>query len=51
NLEEKKMNSKKRLYEMLMYTKSKKCRRDFLYNYFGEDIAYCGNCDYCTLTV
>ena len=51
NLEEKKMNSKKRLYEMLMYTKSKKCRRDFLYNYFGEDKAYCGNCDYCRLKV
>ncbi|WCL51411.1 RecQ family ATP-dependent DNA helicase [Leptospira sp. GIMC2001] len=46
-LEDKKKNSLKRLYEMLMYTKSEKCRRDFLYNYFGEDSVFCGNCDYC----
>jgi len=51
NLNEKKTNSLKGLYEMLMYTKSEKCRRDFLYNYFGEEPAYCGNCDYCKVKV
>jgi hypothetical protein len=38
-------------YAAAAYTNSKKCRRDFLYNYFGEDSAYCGNCDYCMLKV
>lgn len=46
-LEEKKQNSLKRLYEMLMYTKSTNCRRDFLYKYFGESPTSCGNCDSC----
>jgi ATP-dependent DNA helicase RecQ len=45
--EEKKQNSLKRLYQMLLYTKSKDCRRKFLYNYFGEEFISCGNCDFC----
>jgi ATP-dependent DNA helicase RecQ len=48
-LESKKKNSLKKLYEMLMYSKSEKCRRVFLYNYFGEEPTFCGNCDYCKM--
>jgi ATP-dependent DNA helicase RecQ len=47
-LEEKKQNSLKRLYQMLMYIKSETCRRDFLYNYFGEENCKCGHCDKCS---
>jgi len=48
-LESKKKNSLKKLYEMLMYSKAEKCRRAFLYNYFGEEPTFCGNCDYCKM--
>lgn len=45
--ERKKQDSLKRLYEMLMYIKSNSCRRDFLYNYFGEPDCICEHCDIC----
>jgi len=45
--EEKKQNSLKRLYQMLMYIKSEKCRREYLYEYFGEQFISCHTCDFC----
>ncbi len=46
--DEKKQNSLKRLYEMLMYIKSNNCRRLFLYDYFGETFHECSHCDICS---
>jgi ATP-dependent DNA helicase RecQ len=46
-LEDKKQNSLKKLYQMLMYIKSNTCRRDFLYQYFGEPASHCNHCDIC----
>ncbi|TGL59702.1 ATP-dependent DNA helicase RecQ [Leptospira ognonensis] len=46
-LERKRQDSLKRLYEMLMYIKSTNCRREFLYNYFGEPNCSCDHCDIC----
>ncbi len=46
-LENKKKMSLNRLYQMLMYLKSEKCRREFVYEYFDADFKGCGNCDIC----
>ncbi len=37
-----------RLYQMMMYLKSQKCRREFVYEYFGADFKGCGRCDVCS---
>ncbi|BDA79288.1 ATP-dependent DNA helicase RecQ [Leptospira kobayashii] len=46
-LEKKRQTSLRRLYQMLMYLKTEKCRREFVYEYFGTSLPVCGNCDYC----
>lgn len=46
-LELKKKTSLKRLYQMLLYLKSEKCRREFVYEYFDAKFNGCGNCDVC----
>jgi len=46
-LETKRQTSLKRLYQMLMYLKTEKCRREFVYEYFGTSFTSCANCDYC----
>ncbi|WP_061244953.1 RecQ family ATP-dependent DNA helicase [Leptospira noguchii] len=47
SLEFKKKTSLKRLYQMLLYLKSEKCRREFVYQYFDAKFSECGNCDIC----
>lgn len=47
-LEERKKASLNRLYRMLMYLKSEKCRREFLYEYFDATFHSCENCDNCS---
>ncbi|EMO25413.1 hypothetical protein LEP1GSC170_0432 [Leptospira interrogans serovar Bataviae str. HAI135] len=32
---------------MLLYLKSEKCRREFVYQYFDAKFSECGNCDIC----
>ncbi|TGL64314.1 RecQ family ATP-dependent DNA helicase [Leptospira sarikeiensis] len=44
---ERKTKSLNRLYQMLLYSKSKTCRREFLYKYFDANFSECGNCDIC----
>ncbi|XDD45560.1 ATP-dependent DNA helicase RecQ [Leptospira sp. WS39.C2] len=46
-LEMKKKESGKRLYQMLQYTKTKDCRRKFIHLYFDSPFTSCGNCDVC----
>jgi len=46
-LDFKKRNSQQRLYQMLQYVKTKKCRREFVYDYFNAKLKQCGNCDLC----
>ncbi|EMY78746.1 DEAD/DEAH box helicase [Leptospira weilii serovar Ranarum str. ICFT] len=46
-LERKKKTGLKRLYQMLLYLKSEKCRREFVYEYFDAKFTGCGNCDVC----
>lgn len=46
-LDLKKKTSLKRLYQMLLYLKSEKCRREFVYEYFNATFQGCGNCDVC----
>ncbi|TGK18411.1 RecQ family ATP-dependent DNA helicase [Leptospira stimsonii] len=46
-LDLKKKTSLKRLYQMLLYLKSEKCRREFVYEYFNATFPGCGNCDVC----
>ncbi|XDD49636.1 ATP-dependent DNA helicase RecQ [Leptospira sp. WS92.C1] len=46
-LDLKKKTSLKRLYQMLLYLKSEKCRREFVYTYFDAEFPGCGNCDIC----
>lgn len=46
-LEQKKKTSLKRLYQMLLYLKSEKCRREFVYEYFDAKFNGCDNCDVC----
>ncbi|AOP33091.1 ATP-dependent DNA helicase [Leptospira tipperaryensis] len=48
-LDLKKKTSLKRLYQMLLYLKSEKCRREFVYEYFDAVFPGCGNCDVCRL--
>jgi ATP-dependent DNA helicase RecQ len=46
NLEHKKKNEQKKLYELLMYTKEQTCRKAFIHNYFGLPFnSPCGSCD------
>jgi ATP-dependent DNA helicase RecQ len=45
-LEQKKKNEQKKLYELVMYTKERNCRKAFIHNYFGLSFeAPCGSCD------
>lgn len=44
---EKKKESQKRLYQTLLYTKTKDCRRKFIHEYFDSTFSGCGNCDLC----
>ncbi|MBW0435649.1 ATP-dependent DNA helicase RecQ [Leptospira yasudae] len=46
-LELRKKTSLKRLYQMLLYLKSGRCRREFVYEYFDARFTECGNCDVC----
>lgn len=46
-LEAKKMEGGKRLYQMLQYTKTNDCRRKFIHQYFDSPFTSCGNCDLC----
>lgn len=46
-LESKKKEGGKRLYQMLQYTKTNDCRRKFIHQYFDSPFVSCGNCDYC----
>ncbi|TGL76789.1 RecQ family ATP-dependent DNA helicase [Leptospira yasudae] len=46
-LELRKKTSLKRLYQMLLYLKSERCRREFVYEYFDAQFTECGNCDVC----
>ncbi len=46
-LELKRQTALKRLHQMLLYVKTETCRRQFLYEYFGEKSQSCGNCDLC----
>ncbi|RHX77947.1 ATP-dependent DNA helicase RecQ [Leptospira yasudae] len=46
-LELRKKTSLKRLYQMLLYLKSERCRREFVYEYFDAPFTKCGNCDVC----
>ncbi|MCG6166963.1 RecQ family ATP-dependent DNA helicase [Leptospira sanjuanensis] len=46
-LELRKKTSLKRLYQMLLYLKSERCRREFVYEYFDAAFTECGNCDVC----
>jgi len=46
-LDFKKKNSQLRLYQMLQYVKSEKCRREFVYEYFNANLKQCNNCDFC----
>jgi len=43
----KKKNSQMRLYQMLQYAKTLKCRREFVYKYFDATFKGCNNCDFC----
>ncbi|MDV6236706.1 ATP-dependent DNA helicase RecQ [Leptospira ellisii] len=43
----KKKRSLNRLYRMMMYLKSERCRREFVYEYFGAKFTTCENCDIC----
>jgi len=43
----KKKNSRMRLYQMLQYAKTLKCRREFVYEYFNASFKGCNNCDFC----
>ncbi|EQA47227.1 DEAD/DEAH box helicase [Leptospira broomii serovar Hurstbridge str. 5399] len=45
--EERKKAGLNRLYQMLQYLKSDKCRREFVYEYFGANLPECNNCDIC----
>ncbi|HQP49619.1 MAG TPA: ATP-dependent DNA helicase RecQ [Spirochaetota bacterium] len=36
-----------RLVDMLQYAKTKKCRREYIHEYFGVPHAACGTCDNC----
>ena len=38
---------KQKLSALLGYCETLRCRRQILLNYFGDDIAPCGNCDIC----
>ncbi|TGM05550.1 RecQ family ATP-dependent DNA helicase [Leptospira jelokensis] len=46
-LELKKKEGGKRLYQMLQYTKTNDCRRKFIHQYFDSPFVSCGNCDLC----
>ncbi|TGL55324.1 ATP-dependent DNA helicase RecQ [Leptospira kemamanensis] len=46
-LESKKKEGGKRLYQMLQYTKTNDCRRKFIHQYFDSPFVSCGNCDLC----
>ncbi|EMN44081.1 RecQ family ATP-dependent DNA helicase [Leptospira weilii] len=46
-LERKKKTSLKRLYQMFLYLKSERCRREFVYEYFDAKWSGCDNCDVC----
>ncbi|EQA36776.1 DEAD/DEAH box helicase [Leptospira inadai serovar Lyme str. 10] len=45
--EERKKAGLNRLYQMLQYLKSDRCRREFVYEYFGANLPECNNCDIC----
>lgn len=47
DLETKKKEGGKRLYQMLQYTKTEDCRRKFIHQYFDSPFTTCGNCDLC----
>lgn len=38
---------RQRLIDMVNYAKSRECRREVIYRYFGMGLAECGNCDNC----
>jgi ATP-dependent DNA helicase RecQ len=44
---EQKRIERQKLDSMLAYCESAQCRRVLLLNYFGEEVAPCGNCDVC----
>ena len=44
---EQKMVERQKLSALLGYCETLRCRRQILLNYFGDDIAPCGNCDIC----
>ncbi|EKO78379.1 MULTISPECIES: RecQ family ATP-dependent DNA helicase [Leptospira] len=46
-LERKKKTNLNRLYQMFLYLKSERCRREFVYKYFDAKWNGCGNCDVC----
>lgn len=46
-LENKKKEGGKRLYQMLQYTKTDECRRKFIHQYFDSPFISCGHCDVC----
>ncbi|TGK29433.1 ATP-dependent DNA helicase RecQ [Leptospira gomenensis] len=45
--ETKKKRSLNRLYQMMLYLKSERCRREFVYDYFGARFSICNHCDIC----
>jgi ATP-dependent DNA helicase RecQ len=45
--ESKKKENQKRLYQIVLYSKAKDCRRKFIHEYFDTEIRDCGNCDLC----
>ena len=45
---ERKKTSLERLYQMMQYVKTEKCRREYLYDYFGSFLPGCGKCDNCS---
>ncbi|TGM33641.1 RecQ family ATP-dependent DNA helicase [Leptospira biflexa] len=47
DLEIKKKEGGKRLYQMLQYTKTEDCRRKFIHQYFDSPFTSCNNCDRC----
>ncbi|MCW7482305.1 RecQ family ATP-dependent DNA helicase [Leptospira kanakyensis] len=44
---DKKKENQKRLYQTVLYTKTKDCRRKFIHEYFDSPFEICGNCDLC----
>lgn len=48
--ESKKKENQKRLYQIVLYSKAKDCRRKFIHEYFDTEIRDCGNCDLCLNT-